>query len=250
MKKTIASLVVSLMLLGTFSLCNAENIVRLSTINWEPYTGEKLPSHGFFSKLVVESFARAGYKVEFFYLPWARALLETKKGNFDGVMTAYWKKERTEYLHYPDTVYKVKENFVALKSNSINYAGILASLKGYSVGVLNRSIQAEELEKAGIKTQPISDQAQNVNKLLLGRIDTMLIPTPIFFYHLKEIAPKFDNSQIKILHPPYKIYDMFVAFSKKRQNYKELTEDFNKGLNYIKADGSYEKIVRESNIRY
>ncbi len=227
---------------------NAEQTVKLSTINWEPYSGEKLPNHGFFSELVTESFARAGYLAEFHYRPWARALKEAKKGKFDGVMDAYWKEDRTEFLNYSDVVWKVKEEFIALRDNSVTWNGTLASLKGYQIGVLNKSLQAEEIEAAGIKTQPISDQVQNVKKLLAGRIDAMVIPSDVFFWQLEQIDSQFDRSRIKILKPPFKIYDMYVAFSKKKPGYEQLTADFNRGLDLIKADGTFKKILQKHNI--
>lgn len=249
MKKQIVTVVLTLMMTALISsVVRAEQVVRLSTINWEPYTGENLPDNGFFSEIVTESFARVGYRVEFHYRPWARALMETKEGRFHGLMVAYWKEDRVEFLNYSDVVWKVREEFIALRENPITYDGTLTSLKGYTIGILNKSAQAEELKAAGLETRPISDQVQNVKKLLAGRIDSMLIPRGIFFYHLERIDPQFDRGLVKILKPQYKIYDMYVAFSKQRPVYEQLTADFNRGLNRIKTDGTFEKIVHKHTI--
>ncbi len=249
-KIIILVIVAAAILSGNSGLAAEQKIVRLATINWEPYTGENLPGHGFFSELVTESFARVGYRVQFYYLPWARALEETKKGLFDGLMNAYWKKDRVEFLHYPDVVWKVREEFIALKDNPISFDGTLASLKGYEIGVLRKSAQAEEIEAAGVKTWALSDQVRNVKKLLAGRIDAMIIPRAIFFYHLERVAPQFDPAQIKILEPSYKIYDMYVVFSKQKPNYAQLTNNFNRGLSLIKADRIYQKILHKHHVRY
>ena len=226
----------------------AGQTIQLSTINWEPYTGEKLPDQGFFTEIVKEAFAKVGYKIEFLYRPWARALQEAKDGTVHGIMDAYWKKDRVKYLEYPDVVWKVREEFIALKKNPIKYNGKLADLKGSTIGVLRGSAQAEEIEAAGVKTEAITDQKQNVQKLLAGRIDAMIIPRSIFYYQAESLDKKFNRKNIKVLQPPYKIYDMYVAFSKKKPNYKKITADFNKGLKLIKENGTYNKIIKKHNI--
>lgn len=247
-KQTLFIALVLMFAVSISGIGNAEKTVKLSTINWEPYTGKKLTNQGFFSELVTESFARTGYRVEYYYRPWARALKEAKEGKADGVMVAYWKKDRTKFLNYPDVVWKVKEEFIALQKNPIAYNGKLSSLKGYKIGVLNRSAQAAEIEAAGVRIEPVSDQIQNVKKLLAGRIDAMVVPRSIFFYHLERIDPDFNHSRIKIVKPPFKTYDMYVAFSKLNPRYEQLTADFNRGLKLIKTDGTYEKILQKHHI--
>ena len=227
----------------------AQKTIQLATINWEPYTGEALPAQGFFSELVTESLMREGYHVEFKYYPWPRALAYTKNGHVHGLMDAYWKKDRIQFLEYPDVVWKVKEEFITLRGNPVTYTGTLASLKGFAIGVLRGSAQAEELKVAGLQTEEIAHQVQNVKKLLEKHINAVLMPKSVFFYHLEQIAPQFDRTRIVILKPPYKIYDMYVAFSKQKPGCKQLTADFNKGLYRIKADGTYEKILHKHHVR-
>lgn len=246
--RPITLILVFLIVLFPASALAKKNIV-LSSINWEPYTGENLPDHGFFSELVSRAFSKAGYRVKYKYFSWARALREAKLGNVHGVMVAYWKKERTGFLVYPEVVWRVKEEFITLRDNSITYTGRLSDLKGSTIGVLEGSAQAEELQSAGLQTQSINEQIQNVRMLLAGRIDAMLIPRNIFFFHLDRMAPQFQRRRVKILHPPYKIYDMYVAFSKQKPNHFRLTKDFNRGLGSIKADGTFLKILNKHNVK-
>lgn len=251
MKTTLISSI--LVIMCTLSLCSnvyAEHTIRLSTINWQPYTGEDLLEHGFFSELVTEAFSRVGYRVEFQYRPWARALEEAKDGDVHGIMDAYWKEDRVKFLEYPDVVWKVKEVFIALQENPITYTGTLTDLKGVTIGVLRATAQAEELQAAGVNTDAINDQIQNVQKLLAGRIDAMIIPEDIFFYHAERLDPQFDRTRVKVLNPPYKVYDMYVAFSKQKPDYQQLTADFNRGLGMIKADGTFEKILEKHHVSH
>lgn len=229
-------------------ISGSEKTIHLSTINWEPYTGKSLPDHGFFSELVTEAFSRMGYRVEFRYSSWARALRRARNGEVNGLMNAYWKKERTRDLSYPDVVWKVREEFIVLRNSPLTYTGNLSSLKGFNIGVLRGSLQAEELREAGLQVQEIDNQVQNVKKLLRGRIDAALIPRNTFFYHLARLSPQFDKAKIKILNPPYKTYDMYVVFSRKTYDYEKLTADFNRGMALIKADGSFKKILQKHHV--
>ena len=45
--------------------------------------------------------------------------------------------------------------------------------------------------------------------------------------------------------PPYTTYDVHVAFSKQRDDAQKLATDFAKGLEAIKADGTYDKILEQ-----
>lgn len=97
----ISRILIVMFTLSIFDYVSAEqakDTIQISTINWEPYSGEKLPNHVFFSELITEAFSRVGYRVEFKYRPWARALKEAKNGDVHGVMNTYWKKEREYYL--------------------------------------------------------------------------------------------------------------------------------------------------------
>ena len=236
------------MTLSAASPARCGTVLQLATINWEPYTGKDLPDHGFFSDLVVSALNRTGYDVEFRYYPWTRALQNAKRGNVHGLMNAYWKKDRTGFLSYPDAVWQVKEEFIALKNHPVSYTGDAASLKGYTIGVLRGSAQAEELRSAGIRTAPITDQVQNVKRLLKKRIDAALVPRSIFFYHLERTAPEVPTKTIRILSPAFKIYNMYVAFSRNKPGYERLTADFNLGLKQIKADGTYDRILQKHGI--
>lgn len=228
----------------------AEQTIQLSTINWQPYSGKNLPDDGFFSELVTEAFSRVGYQVEFKYSYWAEALGRAIKGEVHGVMDAYWKKDRTEFLEYPDVVWRVREEFIVLRDNPITYTGNLADLKEYTISVLRGSLQAHEIRAAGLKTILVDNQTQNVRLFLAGRFDVMLIPRSICYYNLEHLQPNFKRSMVKFLKPPYKVYDMYVAFSKQKPNYKQLTADFNRGLNRIKTDGTFGNILQKHNVMF
>jgi polar amino acid transport system substrate-binding protein len=250
MKKNMIIVLVFMITVSVSHNISAEQTIQLSTINWEPYSGETLPHHGLFSEIVSEAFARVGYRVKYQYSPWARAILDAKNGRSDGVMSAYRTEAREEFFDYSEVVLKVKEEFISLEDYAINYNGTLSDLKDEYIGILRESLQAKEFQEAGLRTILLNDHAQNVGMFLKGRIRVMLIPHDIFFYQLKQLDPQFDQTKVHILSPPYKVYDTYVAFSKQRRNYAQLTTDFNRGLHLINVDGTYENILHKHQILF
>ena len=230
------------------SACKAQTVL-LSTINWPPYTGEKLEEHGFFSEIVSGAFSEVGYEVEFQYRPWPRALQEAKTGVVDGVMTAYWKSQRTAYLEYPDVVWKVTERFFTLYGHPILNSSNIEDLIGYRIGVLRGSLQAEQLMAYGIDIEEVNSHSQNILKLSAGRIDAVIIPDSVLFYELRSLSAEGNKLNFKKLDIPYRTYKMYVAFSKVNSDYKKLTEDFNQGLKLLKNNGEFERIQKKHNIK-
>lgn len=227
----------------------AANKVLLSTINLPPYTGEQLPEHGFFSEIVTRAFAEVGYQVEYQYRPWRRALQETKAGETDGVMTVFWEKGRAEYLEYPEVVWKVTSVVVTLPGHPISYSGEVSDFKGYTIGVVSGSVVSKHLTQEGIATQDVPDHTQNILKLAAGRIDAMIIPDAVLRYKLGLLKAEGKQIAVRKLDTPYKIYDMYVAFSKKHPQYKTLTHDFNRGLQGLKSKGAFDKIVADAGLK-
>lgn len=225
-----------------------KKIITLASTNWEPYVGEELYKEGFISDLVRAIMAESGYKVVYYYRPWSRAILETKNGTFDGLMAVYRNPEREKTMAFPDVLWQVKEEFIACKNKGIVYRKDLKNLLKYKVGTLRGSFQAEELKQAGIRIEGVTNHSQNVNKMLYRRLNIVIMPRSVFYYHLKRLKSDSNRKRFEILTPPFRVYGMYTVFSKKNPKYKKLTRDFNRGLKKIKANGIFKKILKDHNI--
>ena len=218
--------------------------ISLVTTNWEPVYGKSLPENGFFSALSREAFNKSGYEMEVKFIPWSRAVETAKKGEFDGVMGAYYTEERSKSFDYSDSVYAVEEVFVKNVNADIKYSDV-NDLKPYVIGGLRGGGQLEELKKQGFKIQETSNDLQSLKKVSAGRIDLVLMGRPQLNLLLKD-NPALQK-KLEILEPPYKSFDVFVILSKKRkssQNNETIITKFNQSLKEMKADGSYSEILK------
>ena len=84
--------------------------VKLSTLNWAPYTGEKLPKHGATSVVIAAAFKAVGQSVHFTFSPWKRAIL------------AAWKGQKGSAAYFPGYHCKHRPGAKFIKSESVGTA--------------------------------------------------------------------------------------------------------------------------------
>src|SRR4249919_3047563 len=75
-------------------------LVRLATLEWEPYIGTKMPDQGYAAALVRAAFAEQGVAVTIEFYPWARALHLARTGAVDGLMPEYFNPSRKSEFEY------------------------------------------------------------------------------------------------------------------------------------------------------
>lgn len=66
--------------------------------NWEPYYSESLPNGGVIVDITRQAFKRSGYNIKIQWLPWARALNLTKNYELDGIIGAWYTRNRAQFF--------------------------------------------------------------------------------------------------------------------------------------------------------
>ena len=243
-----ACLVVLATLVLTPSLSAEELTVRLANVNRAPYMGEELPEGGFLSHLVTEAFGRVGYRVEYHYRPWKRAIEEAKNGDLDGVVGPYYLDERAAIFAYPDPLWTIRVHFLTTHSPPMAYR-TLADLTPYVVCVLQGTVFEQQLIKAGVRVESVAEVKSNVRKLLAKRIDLTVIPPEVFFFNARQVLTDTELAQVHVLEQAYQENPSYVVFSKQVPHHQQLVADFNRGLREIHADGTYASILNEHGIQ-
>src|SRR5690242_16261894 len=120
LRKPITAIAVFLLALAASANARAAEqrpVVRLATLEWEPYIGEKLPQQGYTAVLVREAFKDQGWDVKIEFYPWARALHLARTGEVDGLMPEYFNSSRKNEFQYsfpfrggPLVLYKRKDD--------------------------------------------------------------------------------------------------------------------------------------------
>lgn len=239
-------LIFILLSINTFS--TGRKIV-LATDPWEPYYGDNMPRQGYISEIAKEAFRRSGYEVEIVFIPWKRALEDSKRGKYDGILGGFYTKERTEYFFYSEPVSEVNINFFARKGSKIKYTK-LKDLSGYKIGVTRGYKYSREFDNAEyIQKEEIISIEQNIKKLIHGRIDLFIASKEVVLWTLKSSLPDFKND-IELLEPSYITNDLYILISRKVQDSSALIYDFNKGFDSMVEDGTLDKIIEKNRIHF
>jgi arginine transport system substrate-binding protein len=165
-------------------------------------------------------------------------------GKFDGLISALGiTPERLKQVDFTHSYYEPSGCFVAAKNKHYT----ISSLIGKTIGVQQASVfekylQAKYAGKITIKTYASIQDA--FLDLVSGRVDTVIADTPIATTWLKENdnSKQFAIVDGPISDPVYFGAGYGIAI---RKNNTELLNLLNKALADIKANGTYDNIVKK-----
>jgi polar amino acid transport system substrate-binding protein len=173
----------------------ASNILKLSTLEWPPYTGSKLLGKGETSQLLTKVFQHLGYQVQIHVMPWAEAMavVNQSKHGFRGFFPEYPLTE-ARYLQSSAIGYSEIGLVESVKKPLLLTSMLqLATLK---VGVVAGYLNMAELDVliAQGKVRPVRNQSDqhNILQVATGKLDAAVIDKRVLQYLLKhdaELAP-------------------------------------------------------------
>lgn len=216
------------------------------TSEYPPYSSINLKKRGLLVQLIKESYNAAGVKrVKIVFEPWYRALESTRKGEYDGVFTLWYKEERKEHFAYSDPILKDRLTvFTNVDSNiAINNQNDFKKVR--SGTVIGYGYPKWFTEMNLLKEENTYDEP-NFYKLIHGRIDVVIAEEKVGEYYIKKL--KFEK-KIRSLRFTMQNINHYLGFSK-RKNYKKNLYNFNKGLSIIKKNGRYHRIIQEQSLNY
>ena len=225
----------------------AKDTVTIGSGEWIPLTGEKIKHGGFCAHVVSESFKLAGYDVQFNYAPWKRVLTRLKQGKDDASLCWIKNEEREKFFLYSDTIMTQKKVFFHRKDFNFDWHSLsdlgqytIGSVRGYSLGEA-----FDKAEREGLLNITFTDSdAQNLKKLLLGRIDLYPLEMVVGYTTMQKITTPANMRLITNHKKPIIKSDYHLILSKKipQPRLNNLLKDFNKGLKLLKKSGQYDKM--------
>lgn len=239
----VRNLVVVLALL--FSFAAHSKTITIATGEYPPWTGQNLPHHGYVNHIISEAFASVDIKVNFVYLPWKRAFEEARKGNYDA--SSYWfdSPERRSVMLYSDAVILNRTVFFQRSEDPPIEWKALADFADYRMSAtvgftyneaFHRAIANRELQVTMVPTD-----VQNIKMLMSKRVDIVATDEMSGFYMAATLS--VDPRKLRVLEPPMTTAKGYLMASKTSPEAETLIAEFNRGLQQIKANGIYQKIL-------
>jgi polar amino acid transport system substrate-binding protein len=243
----------SIMVLLTQPILAQAKKVTLTTLDWEPYIGEKLAGKGYVYEIVSEAFKSVGYQVNINFYPWARAVDEAESGRADGLFPEYYGDERKANFVFSAPFPGGPVGLLARKESKITFPAdpqkeqtkALQWMKQYSFGVVRDYINTKEFDAASFLKKDVSDSdEQNIKKLLAKRTDLIFIDKFVAQYLIKTTFPTSAN-ELEFLEPPLEVKPLYIVFSKKAPGYEQKMKDFNEGLDKLQKAGTIKAIMKK-----
>jgi len=228
-------------------------VVRLATLDWEPYIGQKLPDQGYTAELIREAFRDQGWDVKIEFYPWARALHLARTGAVDGLMPEYVHRSRKSEFRSsfpfrggPLVLYKRQgeiARFTADPATDTDRA--LSTIKGKRFGVVRGYLNTPAFDAATyLKKEEANDDATNLRKLVYKRIDFAVIDQRVAEYIIRTQYPDYVN-KLEPMQPPLAENPLYIAFSLKSARHEQAMTAFNRGLTNMQKDGRLEALYKK-----
>jgi len=236
-------------------LSNAEEVFRLASGEWAPFTSKNLKHYGVANHIVKEAFKLVGVKVEFDFFPWARSLKVTQDGKWDG--TGYWSpnSEWDDTLYHSDPIGEIKFVFFHRKDKPFEWGSVddLINNKtriGLTLGYNYENPAFKEGYSEGGKLEKQVQWAPsdelNFKKLKVRRIDVFPQEYYVGYYMLQDMFSSEERDLIIHNTTALTRTPAVLLISKKNKKSKRMLELFNKGLKQLKESGRYDQFWEDS----
>jgi len=193
---------------------------------------------GFDMELSEEIAKRLGMKLEINNTPFDGLIMALQSKKIDmiasGMVITPERSEKVTFIPYYDSGLGILVNKNITDVNSVN------DLKGKRVAVqmgTTGSVAAHKIEGIA-EIREFDHNAEALLELKQGNVDAVLTAIPVAKYYLKTVP----DSNAKLVESPITKQTLGLGINK---DDKELTEKVQKAFNEIKADGTYDKLMKK-----
>ncbi|MCE9790270.1 transporter substrate-binding domain-containing protein [Shewanella indica] len=213
--------------------------LTLTNDPWPPFI-ETDGKTGLALEIVQSALAVHCYRLQVELKPWARALRSAKEAKTDLLLATWHTPEREQVLLFSEPYLQNRQRFIKRRGDPFEYTD-LDSLNGKRIGVVRGySYQTGFRAARDFIRVPNNSLESNLKMLAVGRLDLTLedeiVATDTFWRLHQEDSFDFTG-------PPLDIRNLHLSTSRLHPHGAELIAEFNQGLETIKKNGEYAKIL-------
>ncbi len=235
-------LLVTMLLLAVIGSIFASPI-KIVTSPWPPYEyNDNGQLKGTDVDIIREAFSRMGIPAKIEMYPWSRCLKMVQNGEAEAIFTLSKNEKREKFLIYPKEVINYSENvFFYNKKKPFSFDGTMESLKGRLIGTTrNYNYRADFMKSDLFKRDDADSDMAGIRKIANARDDLFICDKLVG----SSLAKKEGIlSKISYIKKPLSKRKMFLAFRKNNPKNIELVKKFEKAIQSMKKDGTYQKIL-------
>ncbi|AZE51679.1 amino acid ABC transporter, periplasmic amino acid-binding protein, putative [Pseudomonas chlororaphis] len=232
---------IGLLLLGQSAY--AEKL-RLVADAWPPFTDSTLVNGGLATDIVSTALARAGYASEFEQVPWARALLGVGEGRYDVLVNAWFNEARTQLGQFSSEYLVNRVRFIRRKDAPIEYTN-LKQLHQYPIAVVRGYAYSPDFDSdPELQKVLVHNFAMAVRMLAADRVKLTLEDEYVARYYLARESPRVRNA-VEFLPNSLSENGLHILVSLKNPAHAQIVAKFDREIEAMKADGSYDRLLRQ-----
>ncbi|MCO4785622.1 transporter substrate-binding domain-containing protein [Marinomonas atlantica] len=220
--------------------------VTLPVINFPPYimiSESDNSISGMDIRVVKAAFKAVGIQTIFEKKPWQSIVQNLQEGNVLGTVTCSRRPERAPFMFFSDelsTTSRAVISRVELDTHGIESVYDLADYQTISVEGWDME---QQLLSLNIPHQLAQNIAQGLNSVVSGEADLFYVSDYPALYQARILGIHKRLKVTNIVSEP--LVPLHVCFSKHYPESRERLQEFNKGLQIIKRNGTYQAIRDE-----
>jgi len=220
--------------------------IKLASDVYPPYNDEPgSNAPGYAVEMAQRIFEKAGHTVVYEVVPWARAITETRRGAFSGIIAAL-PSDAMDFVLPGNEIGIAKYCFYVRRNDPWKYTGI-PSLAGKKIGAVNGYSYSAQLDPFLLENKAVElvsggDAARkNVKKLVAGHIDTFIENAAV----VASLGPqepgveKIEEAGCQ-MDEIGKLYISFGPNDPKSQEYAKILSD---GIDEMRSSGELKEIL-------
>jgi len=227
----------------------AGELVRLAVDPWAPFGGETLPGGGLSPDIISTVLERAGYRVESYIVPWARALDGVKTGDYDLLGSLFFDAELETFLSFSVPYHETDIRFIKRVDSPFAFSSIQA-LEGLTIAVGDGYLYEEAFDNASeLDKHVVTTVLQGLRMVAGGRVDLTLDSVDVLDHLLHVEDPSL---AARLEYVPGTLARRGVRFAIRDDfpGKDRLLEAFERELLALQADGALETLrTRHASVR-
>lgn len=230
----------SLLMLLLISTSAAADTLRLAGNIWPPYTDQSLPEGGLSVEIIRTALGRAGYRVEYVEVPWARALLGLRNGTYD-MLNGWHSATRLAYLRSSRPFLANRMRWIERHDHGLSYHG-LDSLLGHAIVLSRGYAYTDELRNdARLSTEYSENFLQAARMVSAGRADLTLEDERTALFHFNRELEDV-SAGLRFVPGEFTRLNLSLVVRNSHPQQAAIIAAFNREIEKMVEDGSYAAI--------
>ncbi|PCE65129.1 ABC transporter substrate-binding protein [Salinivibrio sp. YCSC6] len=229
--------------LATIPAQGAMKIVTAVNDAWPPYVTRDTAKPGFSVEVVTAALSTQGYDTKFLLFPWARGLYEVRNGRIDLITTTWYTDARSEFLLYSDPYFATNIDIMMRKDTAFNFTGP-DSLTGKRVAsVLEYGYEPWFLDADYFQRVETTSLRSSLQMLAAKRVDLAVGNRFVMQHELEPL--NLDADDFHFSPTPMIKQHIHVTAGKANPKAQEYIQAFNRGLEIIKRNGTFDDLKQK-----